>query len=105
MRAPTDNREKDQIMAACAPIDAAELFDFDAAAELFSLRGRKINGQSTGYKRFRRAADAIRFAIEELPPKLLLGACLEVEELRLDGSGIRRLYDSAAYPLVRRAAE
>jgi hypothetical protein len=92
-------------MAACAPIDAAELFDFDAAAELFSLRGRKISGQSIGYRRFRRAADAIRFAIEELPPKLLLGACLEVEELRLDGGAIRRLYDSAAYPLVRRAAE
>ena len=92
-------------MAACPPIDAVELFDFDAAAELFSLPGRKISGQSIGYRRFQRAADAIRFAIEELPPKSLLNVCLEVEELRLDGRAIRRLYDGAAYPLVRRAAE
>jgi hypothetical protein len=91
-------------MTACESIDAAELFDYQAVAELFSIRGRKFSGQPTGYKRFARAADAIRFAIEELPPELLLGACLEVEELRFDRNGIRRLYDSVEYPLARRAA-
>jgi hypothetical protein len=51
-----------------------------------------------------RAADAIRFAIERLPPKLLVGACLEVDEVRIDSHGIRQLYDSVDYPLLRRTA-
>ncbi|HEY6331252.1 MAG TPA: hypothetical protein VI756_18140 [Blastocatellia bacterium] len=51
--------------------------------------------------RFDRAADAIQFAMERLPPKLLVGACLEVDEVRIDGHGIRHLYDSVDYPLLR----
>ncbi len=54
-----------------------------------------------GYRRFSKAADAIRFAIEELAPELLIGAHLEVEEERFDSEGIRRLYDHAEYPLAR----
>jgi len=57
------------------------------------------------YRRFACAADAIRFAVEELPPKRLVGAYLEVKEQRFGRNGIRRLYDSADYPLARRAQE
>ena len=32
-----------------------------------------------------------------------MGACLEVDEERYNNQGIRRLYDGANYPLVRRA--
>jgi hypothetical protein len=85
-----------------APAD--EVFDYEAEAELFSARSRKSSRQSAGYKRFDRAADAIRFAIEDLPPEQLLRAHLQVEESRFDGNGIRRLYDAAAYPLARREA-
>jgi hypothetical protein len=83
---------------------AAELFDYDTAAELFSNKGRKFRRQPLGYRRFARAADAIRFAIEEMPPQLLETAYLEVAEVRFDGQGIRRLYESSDYPHARRAA-
>jgi hypothetical protein len=78
-------------------------FDYGTEAELFPTRSRKVSRQPVGYRRFARAADAIRFAMEELPPALLLGAYLEVDEERFDHGGIRRLYESADYPLPRRA--
>ena len=78
-------------------------FDYDTMAELFPARGRKSSGAPVRYKRFERAADAIRFAIEELPPELLLGTYLEVDEMRFDREGIRRLYQNTRYPLARRA--
>jgi hypothetical protein len=80
------------------------MFDYAADAELFPARNWRAKSRSIGYKRFDRAADAIRFAIEELKPELLLGAYLEVEEERFDGPAIRRLYESADYPLPRPSA-
>jgi hypothetical protein len=82
----------------------AELFDYSAEAELFSAGKRRFGRGRIGYRRFARAGDAIRFAIEEMPPELLLGAYLEVNDARFDGGEIRRLYDSSEYPHTRRAA-
>lgn len=76
-------------------------FDYNAEAELFPSRA--VRRQPVGYRRFARAADAIRFAIEELPAQALAGAWLEVDEERFDAADIRRLYEHADYPLQRSA--
>jgi len=82
----------------------AELFDYSIAAELFSSKGGRLRHQTLGYKRFARAADAIRLAIEELAPQLFIGTYLEVDDARYDSKGIRRLYENAGYPHIRSAA-
>jgi len=79
-------------------VEAVAPFDYDADAELFIAHKRR----SPEYQRFDRAADAIRFAIEDLSAQSLLAAHLEVGEKRFDGREIRRLYDGAEFPLVRR---
>ena len=78
-------------------------FDYNTEAELFPSRNRKSKRQPFAYRRFAQAADAIRFAIEELPRDLLPETCLEVDEKIFNRDEIRRLYESGSYPLTRRA--
>jgi len=81
----------------------AELFDYATEAELFSRSGwSKSQRPPLGYKRFARASDAIRFAIEELPQQLLVSTILEVADKRYRSREIRFLYESEDYPLSRR---
>lgn len=79
-------------------------FNFARSAELFPAAVRNKR-RAFAYRRFDSAADAVRFAIEELPTDSLNGAYLQVGEARFDKNGIKRLYDSASYPLPRRAME
>jgi len=76
-------------------------FDYSAPAELYASAS-KTGKRPMRYTRFKSAAEAIKHAVEVLPPELLIGSTLEVNEERFDGFGIRALYDSAKYPLRRR---
>ncbi|MCA1458641.1 hypothetical protein I6F35_36670 [Bradyrhizobium sp. BRP22] len=77
-------------------------FNFNTAAELFPAAIRKKKRAGFAYRRFGTAAEAVRYAMEELPADSLNGAYLQVEEARFDQNGIRSLYESEAFPLPRR---
>ena len=75
-------------------------FDYQSSAELYPSRSRRARGPFT-YKRFNTAAEALRFAMEQMPEGALLGATLEVSEARYTEHEMRALYESPAYPLKR----
>jgi hypothetical protein len=77
-------------------------FNYKAPAELFP--GRSRTRRPIGFRRFDTAAEAIRFAVEQMPAELLIGSVLEADVVRVSGPGIRQLYDSAEYPLTRKAS-
>jgi hypothetical protein len=80
-------------------------FNFNTEAELFPAAIRKKKRAGFAYRRFSTAAEAVQFAIEQLPADSLNGAYLQVDEARFDQSGIRTLYESEAFPLQRNRPE
>jgi hypothetical protein len=66
--------------------------DLNQPAELYTTKGSGKK-QPMVYRRFLSATEAIRFAIEELSPEMLLKTVLEVDEERFDGHQIRELYN------------
>jgi len=77
-------------------------FDYGASAELFMPKRRSGARQPLSYRRFATAAEAIRFAVEELPGVRTLGAWMQVGEERFNSEDIQRLYESTSYPRRRR---
>ena len=78
-------------------ITGMSTFDYTASAELFALQARS----GIRYQRFAQAAEAIRHAIERLPPKVLAGSSIDVKDRRYNAAQIRALYESERYPLSR----
>jgi hypothetical protein len=74
--------------------------DYAATAELYPSRGANRRGHIR-YRRFDSVAEALRYAIEEMPADFLRGALLEVDERRFEGGQIKALYEAEAYPLAR----
>ena len=104
---------------------AATAFDYAEMGELFTRQHRKPPSAAAGqlaagagrakvrsvhrnamtYRRFATGAEAIRFAIEDLPAEGLAATVLEIGGSRFHPGEIRNLYDSAAYPLHRPASQ
>ena len=72
-------------------------FDYNAPAELFLAKPAK--GSRTKYRRFETAAEALRYAVEDLRTPKAFGAWLEVGDERFNSGEIQRLYEAADYPL------
>ncbi len=83
----------------------AKAFDYSASADLFSMKNRNGRRQPMSYRHFESAAEAIRYAIEEIPTQNLVGTLLEVDDSRCDSKEILRLYTSPRFPLARRIVE
>jgi len=60
---------------------------------------KRTKGKREKYRRFATAAEAIRYAVEELRTPKAFGAHLEVGDQRLNSNEIQRLYESDHYPL------
>ena len=75
--------------------DQVMSFDYDAPAELFLAKRMKRRREK--YRRFATAAEAIRYAVEELLRSL--GAWMQVGDERFNGDEIQRLYEASDYPL------
>lgn len=95
--------------------DLPEPFDYAERAELFTRDGmvaqvssadapaRSQRRNALTYRRFATGAEAVRFAIEKLPPGHLAATVLVADGDRHEGVTIQDLYTSDAYPLPRRA--
>lgn len=77
-------------------------FDYSAPAELYSGSGRGRWTNAVTYRKFDSAAEAVRYAVEELSGVGARTSVMEVAESRFNHMEIRALYDDSHYPLPRR---
>jgi hypothetical protein len=75
--------------------------DFHAPAELF-LGSDWATAAAQGPRRFRTAAQALRFAFEEAAPVSLHGAALRLGDQTIGREDLPGLYRSGAFPLPRK---
>jgi Arc/MetJ-type ribon-helix-helix transcriptional regulator len=72
-------------------------FDYDAPAELFL--SKRVGHTREKYRRFATAAEAVRYAVEDLQTPKAFGAWLQVGDERFSSTDIQRLYEANDYPL------
>ena len=73
--------------------------NYAAPAELFP--SRRYAKSLARYRRFPNAAEAVRYAVEEMPAAWLIGTFLDIDGTRYEGRAIRALYEAEGYPLER----
>ena len=69
-------------------------------AELFLAKRTKSSREN--YRRFATAAEAIRYAVEDLRTPRAFGAWLQVGDERFNSVEIQRLYEASDFPAARR---
>jgi hypothetical protein len=70
--------------------------DYNAPAELFLSKPAK--GSRKKYRRFATAAEALRYAVDDLRIPKAFGAWLEVGDERFNSTEIQRLYEALPKP-------
>ena len=55
-------------------------FDYDVSVGLYSGVGTKFRQKTLKYRRFERAAEAIRYVMEDIPASALLGCSIEIAD-------------------------
>ena len=76
-------------------------FEYDAPADLYWSDRQGPRKRPVMYRGFARSAEAICFAIEQLPPSAQPSAIMEMGDDRIAFAQIRALYDSERYPMIR----
>ena len=76
-------------------------FDYEMPGEFYSRKHQGTKPTGLTYQRFKTAAEAIRFAMEALPPAALNSSMLEIGGDRYRGKELRALYADPKYPLRR----
>jgi hypothetical protein len=71
-------------------------FDYNGPAELFLSKPAK--GSRWKYRRFATAAEALRYAIEDLRTPRAYGGWLQVCDERFNSTDIERLYEALRKP-------
>ncbi len=79
-------------------------FNYMAVAGLYAGHS-KVGTSGPRYRRFETAAEALRFAVEDMPISQQHGSLLEIDEARFNHNQIRALYDAPDYPISRRIGD
>ena len=78
-------------------------FNYRLPGEIFVRKTTGMRRPGLTYRRFETAAEALRFAVETLPPTALTACVLETDGKRLGSQELKELYADARYPLARNA--
>ena len=84
-------------MTFCARVEACLHSIITLLLNCSSPNARRVS--DTKYRRFATAAEALRYAVEDLRIPKAFGAWLEVGDARFNSSEILRLYEADDYPL------
>jgi hypothetical protein len=76
-------------------------FNYEIPGEFYSRKSQGMKPTGLTYQRFNTVAEAIRFAIEDLPSAAFGGCMLEADGERFGARELRALYANSKYPLRR----